>query len=165
MSSTKPWKRFGGAAGLVASGLIAGGVLAGTFTASAAEDTPATGNDSSVSQSAEEPLTGDVKTQVEEAVLAEYPGATIERTETDAGGGYESHIVTADGERLTVLVDEDFAVTGTETGGRDGRGPGGGDCPEDDAAAGTTEETTTPDPGTSESPTTEAPDSTDGSAS
>jgi hypothetical protein len=90
---------------------------------------------------------------VEEAVLAEYPGATIERTETDAGGVYESHIVTADGERLTVLVDEDFAVTGTETGGRGGRGPGGGDCPEDDAAA-----------GTSESPTTEAPDSSDSSA-
>ena len=82
-------------------------------------------------------------------MLAEYPGATIERTETDAGGVYESHIVTADGERLTVLVDEDFAVTGTETGGRGGRGPGGGDCPEDDAAAGTTEEPATPDPGTS----------------
>ncbi len=52
-----------------------------------------------------------------------------------------------------MLVDEDFAVTGTETGGRGGRGPGGGDCPEDDAAA-----------GTSESPTTEAPDSSDSSA-
>ena len=28
MNSRKPWMRFGGAAGLVASGLIAGGVLA-----------------------------------------------------------------------------------------------------------------------------------------
>ena len=135
-------------------------VLAGTFTASAAGDTPTTGAESSTSQAAgEELLTGDTKTQVEEAVLAEYPGATIERTETDAGGVYESHIVPADGERLTVLVDEDFAVTGTETGGRGGRGPGGGDCP-GDAAAGTTE-----DPGTSESPTTEAPDSSHSSAS
>jgi hypothetical protein len=157
MSSTKPWRRFGGAAGLVASGLIAGGVLAGTFTASAAEDTPATGSDSSVSQSAEELLTGDVKTQVEEAVLAEYPGATIARTETDSGGIYESHIVTPDGERLTVLVGADFTVTGTEAGGRGGRGPGGRDCPED-ASSGTTEE-----PGTSDSPATEIPDSTDGS--
>ena len=41
MDSRKPWMRFGGAAGLVASGLIAGGVLAGTLTATAAEDTPA----------------------------------------------------------------------------------------------------------------------------
>ena len=148
MDSRKPWMRFGGAAGLVASGLIAGGVLAGTLTATAAEDTPTP--ESSTSQQAEEPLTGDIKSQVEAAVLAEYPGATIERTETESGGGYESHIVTADGERLTVLVGEDFAVTGTEAGGR---GPGGrdGECPEDDASTGTEE------PGTTESPTTEAP--------
>ena len=153
MNSTKPWMRFGGAAGLVATGLIAGGVLAGTLTANAAED-PATGTESSTSQAAgEELLTGDTKTQVEDAVLAEYPDATIERTETDSGGVYESHIVTADGDRLTVLVDEDFAVTGTETGGHGGRG--GGDCPGDDAAG------TTEDPGTTESPTTAAPDSTD----
>ena len=59
-------------------------------------------------------------------MLAEVPDATIERTETDSGGVYESHIVTADGDRLTVLVDEDFAVTGTETGGRGGRGPAAG---------------------------------------
>jgi hypothetical protein len=154
MSSGKRWKRFGGAAGLVAGGLIAGGVLAGAVTASAAEDT---GGDSSTSQVAEELLTGETKSQVEAAVLAEYPGATIERTETDSGGVYESHIVTADGERLTVLVGEDFTVTGTETGrpgGPAGRGPGG-EC-EDDAAAGTME-----DPGTTEEPgTTEAPDTT-----
>ena len=104
MSSTKPWMRFGGAAGLVASGLVAGGVLAGTLTANAAEDPATTGTESSTSRPAEELLTGDTKTQVEAAVLAEYPGATIERTESDSGGVHESHIVTADGERLTVLV-------------------------------------------------------------
>jgi hypothetical protein len=166
MSSTKRWTRYGCAAGLVASGLIAGGVLAGTFTASAAEDTGTAGAESSTSRPAgEELLTGDTKSQVEAAVLAEFPGATIERTESDSGGVYESHIVTADGERLIVLVDEDFAVTGTETSGRGGRGPGGGECPEDDAAAGTTEDPGTEHPGTSESPTTEVPDSSDGSDS
>jgi hypothetical protein len=160
MNSRKPWIRFGGAAGLVASGLIAGGVLAGTLTANAAEESPTP--ESSTSQAAgEELLTGDVEEQVEAAVLAEYPDATIERTETDSGGVYESHIVTTDGHRLTVLVDEDFAVTGSETGGRGGRGPGGRDCPEDAS--------TTEDPGTSESPSTEtpsteSPDSTDGSS-
>ena len=158
MTSRTPWIRFGGAAGLVASGLIAGGVLAGTLTANAAEDTTA-GPGSSTSQVAgEELLTGDTKTQVEDAVLAEYPDATIERTESDSGGVHESHIVTADGERLTVLVDENFGVTGTETGGRGGRGPSGRDCPEDDAASGSTGE-----PGTSDGPATETPDSTDGS--
>ena len=126
MSSAKPWKRFGGAAGLVASGLIAGGVLAGTFTASAAEDTGTPDSETSTTQQAEELLTGDPKSQVEAAVMAEYPRATIERTETDSGGVYESHIVTAEGERLTVLVGEDFTVTGTETGGHGGGHHGGG---------------------------------------
>ena len=123
MDSRKPWMRFGGAAGLVASGLIAGGVLAGTLTATAAEDTPAA-RELDGQRGRRGAAHRRHKTQVEAAVLAEYPDATIERTETDSGGGYESHIVTADGERLTVLVGEDFAVTGTEAGGRGGRGPG-----------------------------------------
>ena len=120
--NSRPLKRYGAAAGLVASGLVAGGILAGTLSASADEGTTST--DSSTSQSAVDPsqpqrsdeelLTGDTKTQVEEAVLAEYPDATIERVETDSGGVYEAHIVTDDDERLTVLVDEDFEITGTE---------------------------------------------------
>jgi hypothetical protein len=132
--SSKPWKRYGAAAGLVATGVVAGAILAGALSASADEATA--GADSSTSRSAGDPsrpqrsdeelLTGDTKTQVEEAVLAEYPDATIERTETDSAGVYESHIVTTDGEHLTVQVDEDFSVTGTETGGGHGRGHGGG---------------------------------------
>ena len=137
-------KRWGGGVALVADGVLAGGVLAGTLTASAVEDGGETGSSSSAAvdpsqpqRSDEELLTGDTKTRVEEAALAEYPEATIERTETDSGGVYESHIVTADGERLTVLVGEDFTVTGTETGGHGGgHGRGGhrhgpGDAPDD----------------------------------
>jgi hypothetical protein len=128
-------------AGLVAAGVVAGGILAGTLSANAAEGaTPAA--DGSTSRSAVDPsqpqrsdeelLTGDTKTEVEAAVLAEYPDATIERSETDSGGVYESHVVTADGEHLTVLVGEDFTVTGTETGGHGGPGRGGrDDDPED----------------------------------
>ncbi len=157
MDSRKPWMRVGRAAGLVAGGLIAGGVLAGTLTATAAEDTPALESSTS-RQAGEELLTGDTKSQVEAAVLAEYPDATIERTETDSGGVYESHIVTADGERLTVLGDEDFPVTGTEPGGRGGRGPGGrgGECPQDGTST-TPGESGTPESPATESPTTEAP--------
>ena len=141
MSDTRTWKRYGGALGLVAGGLVAGGVLAGTVTAGAAEDTAGTEGSTSAEETRpgrgdEEPLTGDVLTQVEAAVEAAYPDAMIERSETDSGGVYESHVVTADGERLTVLVGEDFTVTGTETGGpgRGGRG-GPGECAEDDGAA------------------------------
>jgi uncharacterized membrane protein YkoI len=121
MAMTKTWKRWGGGAGLVAAGLITGGVLAGTISASAEEA------DTSVSASADEQtLTGDTKTKVEAAVLAAYPGATIERSETDNGGVYEAHITTADGDELTVEVGEDFAVSGTETGGHGGGRHGGG---------------------------------------
>ena len=130
MNST-PWKRYGAAAGLVASGVVAGGILAGTLSASA--DTGTTATDSSTSdpsqpqRSDEQLLTGDTKTKVEAAVLGGYPDATIERTETDSDGVYESHIVTADGEHLIVLVGKDFAVTGTDSGGHGPHGHGGAD--------------------------------------
>ena len=57
-------------------------------------------------------LTGDTKDKVEAAVLAEYPGATIVRTETngDSAAAYESHITTSAGKELEVLVNKDFEV-------------------------------------------------------
>jgi uncharacterized membrane protein YkoI len=57
-------------------------------------------------------LTGDTKDKVEAAVLAEYPGATIVRTETngDSAAPYESHITTRDGKELEVLVSKDDKV-------------------------------------------------------
>jgi hypothetical protein len=58
-------------------------------------------------------LTGDTKDKVEAAVKAEYPGATIERTETndgDADAPYESHIRTSAGKELEVHVSKDFKV-------------------------------------------------------
>jgi len=60
----------------------------------------------------ETPLTGTTKEKVEAAVLGKYPGATIERTETngDAAAPYESHVTTKDGEQLEVLVSKDFTV-------------------------------------------------------
>ncbi|WP_138735294.1 hypothetical protein [Modestobacter excelsi] len=139
MDSTRRWQRWTGGAGLVAAGVVAGGILAGTLSANAAEGTTAT--DSTSSESAVDPsqpqrsdeqlLTGDTKTEVEAAVLAQYPGATIERTETDSDGVYESHVVTADGDHLIVQVGEDLTVTGTDSGGGHGHG-----APDDDDAEG-----------------------------
>jgi hypothetical protein len=129
-----PWKRYGAAAGLVATGLVAGGILAGTLSASADEGTTSTDGSTGRSstdpsqpqRSDEELLTGDTGTRVEEAVLAQYPAATIERTETDSEGVYESHIVTADDEHLIVQTGADFTVTGTDTDGGHGGGHRGG---------------------------------------
>src|SRR3954470_3449698 len=63
---------------------------------------------------AETPLTGATKDSVEAAVKAKYPGATIERTETngDSGAPYESHIETSAGKELEVLVSKDFKIVG-----------------------------------------------------
>jgi len=140
VNERRGWRRWGGAAALLVSGLVAGGVLAGTLTAGAESTTP----DSSSSYSATQPagpagdgsvdesksqrpdeqlLTGDTASKVRAAALAEYPGATVLRVETDSDGVYEAHLTTADGERITVEVDKDFAVTGTESGGPGG--PGG----------------------------------------
>jgi hypothetical protein len=130
----KNWRRYGGAAGLIASGVVAGGILAGTFSASAATTTApaassssstsatATANQSQPQRSDEKLLTGDTKTKVEAAVLAKYAGATIVRTETDSDGVYESHIVTSVGQATIVQVGKDFSVTGTQTGGPGGHG-------------------------------------------
>ena len=60
----------------------------------------------------ETPLTGDTKDKVEAAVLAEYAGATIVRSETngDSSAPYEAHITTSAGKELEVLVSKDFKV-------------------------------------------------------
>ena len=119
-------------AALVGGGVVAGGILAGTVTATAADDEPRTGNGVAAEDgrdrdgrgsggrsgggpgAGEEELTGDTAESVEAAVLQEYPDATVERLETDADGVYEAHITTADGGEVTVELDEDFAITGTE---------------------------------------------------
>ena len=130
----RAWVR---SAALVGSGLIAGGIIAGTVAANAADEGTTTPDSSTTQEDArpapghghrgphgdpsqpqrddEELLTGDTATQVTDAVLAEYPDATIQRVETDSDGVYEAHIVTTDDERLTVELDEDFAITGNES--------------------------------------------------
>ena len=130
-------RRYAAPVSFVAAGLAAGAILAGGVAANASDATPSTGSyagagsysgaagtqgdPSKPMRSDEQLLTGDTKAKVEAAALAKYPGATIERTETDSDGVYESHIVTADGQHLIVQVDKAFAVTGTDT-----RGSGGG---------------------------------------
>jgi len=132
--------------GLVGGGLVAGGILAGTLTANAATDegtsTSTTQEDGAATdcpgggpRGDEEELTGDTAAAVTEAVLAEYPDATVMRLETDSDGVYEAHIRTAADEHLVVELDESFAITGTEAGGPGtGAGPGRGHAPRGDAA-------------------------------
>ena len=124
--------RTGIAAGTaVAAGLAVVALLGGT-SASAADSTP--GPDSSATQIAppaerpmEEALTGDAAVAVQAAVEATYPDATIVRMEKDADGDgvYEAHVTKADGTRVTVLLDENYAITGELEGPMGKGGPGG----------------------------------------
>ena len=141
-------------AALVAGGVLAGGILAGTLTASADDSTAspsataateglpgsrAPGDPAQPQRPDEELLTGSTAQQVKDAALAEYPGATFVRVETDSDGVYEAHVTKADGTPLTVELDKSFAITGEEQlgAGGPGHGPDGdGDGPD----AGTTGE-------------------------
>jgi len=139
---------------VVLAGFGAGAALAITGSASAASDNPtaapsgmpATPQNFDPSKSIrpdEKPLTGTTAEKVRAAATAKYPNSTIQRVETDSDGVYEAHIVTADGQQLTVQVGRDFTVTGTRPGGpgghrgdHDGDGPGDhdGDGPGDHGA-------------------------------
>jgi hypothetical protein len=105
------------------AGLAAGGVLATTLSATAEDSGNGSGDSagltdpSQLQRGEEEALTGETADKVREAALAKYPGATVIRLETDSGGVYEAHLVKADGTPVTVLVGEDFEVTGEEQGG------------------------------------------------
>jgi hypothetical protein len=123
---------------LVLAGFGAGAAVAVTGSASAATSPSSssageapTSNDPSKSVRPDEHLlTGTTAAKVRAAALAKYPGATIQRVETDSDGVYEAHIVTKAGQQLIVQVGKDFAVTGTDSGpsGRPagGRGAEGG---------------------------------------
>ncbi len=121
------------------AGLVAGGVLAGTLSANAedtATGTPEANRDLSQPQrSDEELLADDVAAKVREAALAEYPGATVVRIESDSDGVYEAHLTRADGAPVTVEVNKSFEVTGEEQfgpggpGGPHGHGTPGGPPP------------------------------------
>ncbi|HUR51993.1 MAG TPA: hypothetical protein VMZ11_07710 [Mycobacteriales bacterium] len=136
--STTSIKRWGTGAALLASGLVAGGVLAGSLTANAAsgdttspsatttQQAPLNPGDPTKAQRSDETLlTGDTAAKVRAAALAKYPGATIQRVETDSDGIYEAHLVTKDGQPVTVEMDKAYQVTGTEAGGPGGHGRGG----------------------------------------
>lgn len=122
------------------AGLVAGGVLLSGFSANAADDgsSPGTtsgsygapapgrppadghgtgqqaGDPSQPMRDDEELLTGTTKDKVLAAVRAEYPGAEVQRVETDSDGVYEAHLL-VDGKPVTVELDKSFAVTGTES--------------------------------------------------
>jgi hypothetical protein len=124
------------AGALLLAGLGAGVALGASGSASADTATGTYGRTSGGSSDPsrsmrpdEKLLTGSTATQVRAAALAKYPGATIQRVETDSDGVYEAHVVTKAGDEVIVQVGQDFAVTGTQTGHGGGHGDHDGDGP------------------------------------
>jgi hypothetical protein len=127
--------------GLVASGLVAGAILAGTHIAGAqsATSTATPAATASAASGSTDPATVDhgpgetlltdgAAAKVKAAALAEVPGGTIIRVETDsAGSPYEAHVRKSDGSVVTLKIDKDFNVTSTESGFGTG-GPKAGDA-------------------------------------
>lgn len=118
--------------GIIAGSTIAALSLAGfasATVASAADGTPSPSASQSATahaphaRVAEEALTGATADRVKAAVLAKYPGATVDRMEKDfrSPTGYVAFIKKADGTRALVKVDANFAVTGEA--GRGDKGP------------------------------------------
>lgn len=65
----------------------------------------------------EKVLTGDNLTKATAAAEKTVSGGTVMRAETDAEGAtYEVHMKKSDGGMVTVKLDSDFNVTGTENG-------------------------------------------------
>jgi hypothetical protein len=62
-------------------------------------------------------LTGPVAEKVTAAALAKYPGATVRQLVLDARGVYKAHIVTTDGQRVTVKVSKTFTVISAHVAG------------------------------------------------
>ena len=105
---------------LVLAGFGGGAVLAATGIADAATGSSTSSTSSTDGHGDETPLTGTTAAKVKAAALAKYPGATVERLETDSDGVYEAHLTTKAGDDLIVQVDKSFTITGTETGGMGG---------------------------------------------
>lgn len=147
-------KQILGAAGLLTAGLLAGGAM--SISAASAADSTATSVTSTSTDSSttdanapagapdifsstsvrpdEKNVTGDDKAKLEAAALAEVPGATVIRAETDGNDGatYEVHMKKADGSVVTVEFDANFKVTGTHDGFAKGGANGGPHGPRGD---------------------------------
>jgi hypothetical protein len=128
---------------LAGAGLLAGAVLAGTLNAGAA--TGGTGGGlplavpAAVTSTTTSPATSTAPggggsgwwgwwhgsgsasvpsataAQVQRAVLAKYPGATVWWVRSDSSGGYVAYTGTADGKALAVHLDGSYAVTGADS--------------------------------------------------
>jgi hypothetical protein len=132
------WRRWSIVGAGIVGAFLAGGLAVGVIGSATAQDQPSTTPNSGTGAAPAQPapdqgqgqrdetqsqrpdehlLTGDDAAKARAAALAKYPGATIQRVETDSDGVYEAHLTTSDGKRVTAEMDKNFTVTGEEAHG------------------------------------------------
>ena len=137
-TTRRRWGRWTIVGAAVAGGFVAGGLAIGVIGMASAQDQPSSTPNSGTATAPAQPdqgqgqgtrdesqsqrpdehlLTGTDAEKAKAAALAKYPGATIQRVETDSDGVYEAHLITADGKRVTAEMDKNFTVTGEEAQG------------------------------------------------
>src|SRR3954447_3214029 len=82
------------ASALLFAGFGGGAVIAATGSADAATGSASSSTTSTHGHDGETALTGTTAAKVKAAALAKYPGATVQRVETDSDGVYEAHLTT-----------------------------------------------------------------------
>ncbi len=106
--------RAGIVAGAALAAMAVAGIAGSTLANAADSSTGSNSGTSKMARAASEPLTGATADSVKAAVLAKYPGATVDSMEKETHGTsiYEAHITKADGTKAHVLLNSSFAVTG-----------------------------------------------------
>jgi hypothetical protein len=103
---------------LAALGVLAvgGSQIAGAAAKKSTKASTTQSGTSSKGGNGETVLTGATLTSVTDAVVAAYPGATVDRASTETDGkstdAYEAKVTKSDGTKIEVFLDSSFAVTG-----------------------------------------------------
>jgi uncharacterized membrane protein YkoI len=127
------WKASAGAAALAACALVGATVAfgAGSTTKTATTTTNTTSTADKPGHVGETALAGDVLAKVKAAAVAKVGGtvesATTENDSSNAAAAYEAHVTKSDRTRVTVVLDNAYAVLAVVAGhaGRPGHGAGG----------------------------------------
>lgn len=119
---------IGAAAAIGVGGFAIPAIADATSSAPSPSTCGRTPGDGARHMGAEKALTGTAAAKAKAAVLAKFPGATIQRMSAEdaaesTGAAYEAHVTKADGTHVEVLLDKNFKVISSRSEVRPG-GPG-----------------------------------------
>lgn len=132
-------KKIGAVAGASIAAFAIGATLAGGIAIATADDNGAATNNTATGQEFGPrgmghgmhgtPASAEETQKATDAILADYPGATVHMVMKEEDGTFEAHFMTSDGKRKEAYLDADFKITDVrnDQGPRGGHGPLGKD--------------------------------------